>query len=127
MRNKVDISAVVVDKEARFRRHNRLKTKLPHWDSFVFSHSKTSRTLICSGTYVGLGGRYGLVLVILWIGAMKFTAYEANVIQPLVANSPLMGWLYRFLSVQEFSDSLGVVEIAIAVMIGMICSGTCVA
>jgi uncharacterized membrane protein YkgB len=67
------------------------------------------------------------VLVILWIGAMKFTAYEANVIQPLVANSPLMGWLYRFLSVQEFSDSLGVVEIAIAVMIGMICSGTCVA
>ena len=35
--------------------------------------------------------RYGLVLVIFWIGAMKFTAYEANGIQPLVANSPLMG------------------------------------
>jgi len=63
--------------------------------------------------------RYGLVLVIFWIGAMKFTAYEANGIQPLVANSPLMGWLYGFLSVQEFSNLLGVVEIAIAVMIGL--------
>ncbi|MBX9604497.1 MAG: DUF417 family protein, partial [Bryobacteraceae bacterium] len=35
--------------------------------------------------------RYGLVLVILWIGLMKFTAYEASGIQPLVASSPLMG------------------------------------
>jgi reactive chlorine resistance protein C len=63
--------------------------------------------------------RYGLVLVIFWIGAMKFTAYEANGIQPLVANSPLMGWLYGFLSVQAFSNGLGVVEIAIAMMIGL--------
>ena len=63
--------------------------------------------------------RYGLVLVIFWIGAMKFTAYEANGIQPLVANSPFMGWLYGFLSVQTFSNLLGVVEIAIAVMIGL--------
>ena len=62
---------------------------------------------------------YGLVLVIFWIGAMKFTAYEAHGIQPLVANSPFMGWLYRFLSVQAFSNALGVVEIAIAVMIGL--------
>jgi uncharacterized membrane protein YkgB len=63
--------------------------------------------------------RYGLVLVIFWIGAMKFTDYEATGIQPLVANSPLMGWLYGFLSVQAFSNVLGVVEIAVAVMIGL--------
>jgi reactive chlorine resistance protein C len=66
-----------------------------------------------------LVSRYGLVLVIFWIGAMKFTSYEANGIQPLVANSPIMGWLYRFLTVQGFSDLLGVVEIAIAVMVGL--------
>jgi reactive chlorine resistance protein C len=42
-----------------------------------------------------LVSRYGLVLVIFWIGAMKFTSCEANGIQPLVANSPIMGWLYR--------------------------------
>jgi hypothetical protein len=33
--------------------------------------------------------RYGLVLVIGWIGLMKFTGYEANGTQPLVAHSPL--------------------------------------
>ena len=63
-----------------------------------------------------LVSRYGLVLVIFWIGAMKFTSCEANGIRPLVANSPLMGWLYGLLSVQGFSDLLGVVEIAIAII-----------
>jgi hypothetical protein len=33
--------------------------------------------------------RYGLVLVLLWIGGMKFTAYEAAGISGFVANSPL--------------------------------------
>jgi uncharacterized membrane protein YkgB len=63
--------------------------------------------------------RYGLVLVVGWIGAMKFTAYEAAGIQPLVANSPLMGWMYGFLSVQTFSNLLGTLEIAVAVMIAL--------
>jgi uncharacterized membrane protein YkgB len=43
--------------------------------------------------------RYGLVLVLLWIGGMKFTAYEAEGIRPLVPNSPLMGWVYNLMSV----------------------------
>ena len=63
--------------------------------------------------------RYGLVLVVGWIGAMKFTAYEAAGIQPLVANSPLMGWMYGFLSVRAFSNLLGAVEVAVAVMIAL--------
>jgi len=63
--------------------------------------------------------RYGLVLVVGWIGAMKFTAYEAAGIQPLVANSPLMGWMYGFLSVRAFSNLLGTVEVAVAVMIAL--------
>lgn len=61
--------------------------------------------------------RYGLVLVLAWIGAMKFTAYEAAGIQPLVANSPVMGWLYGILSVQALSSLLGIAEISIALMI----------
>jgi reactive chlorine resistance protein C len=63
--------------------------------------------------------RYGLVLVIGWIGLMKFTAYEANGIQPLVAHSPLMSWMYGFLTVRAFSNALGVVEVAIAILIGL--------
>jgi uncharacterized membrane protein YkgB len=38
--------------------------------------------------------RHGLVVILLWIGALKFTAYEAENIQGLVANSPLMSWGY---------------------------------
>src|SRR4051794_41935253 len=61
--------------------------------------------------------RYGLVIVLLWIGGMKFTAYEAEGIKPLVANSPLMGWVYRLMSVGGVSAFLGVVEIAIGLLI----------
>jgi uncharacterized membrane protein YkgB len=63
--------------------------------------------------------RYGLVIVLLWIGGMKFTAYEAEGIKPMVASSPLMGWVYRLMSVGEFSEFLGVVEIAIGLLIAV--------
>jgi reactive chlorine resistance protein C len=63
--------------------------------------------------------RYGLVLVIGWIGLMKFTEYEAKGIQPLVANSPLMSWMYGFLTVRQFSAALGIVEVSIAILIGL--------
>lgn len=63
--------------------------------------------------------RYGLVLVVGWIGMMKFTGYEANGIQPLVSHSPLLGWMYSLISVRQFSDGLGVVEIGIAILIGL--------
>src|SRR2546421_8103775 len=63
--------------------------------------------------------RFGLVIVLLWIGGMKFTAYEAEGIKPLVANSPLMGSVYRVMSVGGFSSLLGVVEIATGVLIAL--------
>jgi uncharacterized membrane protein YkgB len=61
--------------------------------------------------------RYGLVVVVAWIGLMKFTAYEAAGISPFVAHSPLMSWVYGFLSVRDFSAVLGVVEVAIALLL----------
>ena len=51
--------------------------------------------------------RYGLVLVLGWIGAMKFTAYEAEGIKSLVETSPLMSWMYRVFSVQATSNIIG--------------------
>jgi uncharacterized membrane protein YkgB len=75
-----------------------------------------------SSSIAGLGHRalrYGLVLVIAWIGGMKFTAYEAQGIAPLVAKSPFMGWIYHVLTVRQFSAALGVVEISIAVLIAL--------
>lgn len=63
--------------------------------------------------------RYSLVLVIGWIGALKFTSYEAHGIQPLVANSPLMSWVYHVFSVDTFSAILGVVELTLAALIAI--------
>src|SRR3954452_14171523 len=61
--------------------------------------------------------RYGLVVVVGWIGLMKFTAYEAEGISGFVANSPLMSWVYGFLSHRGFSAVLGVVELTVAILI----------
>lgn len=55
------------------------------------------------------------VLVLGWIGAMKFTAYEAGAIEGLVASSPLVSWLYSVFSLQGTSNLIGSIEIATAV------------
>lgn len=84
--------------------------------------SMTEQTMAYEATLQTVGNyllRYGLAFVIAWIGLMKFTAYEAAGIQPLVANSPLMSWVYSVFSVGAFSAVLGVVEIAVAVMIAL--------
>jgi uncharacterized membrane protein YkgB len=59
------------------------------------------------------------VVVLAWISGMKFTAYEAMGIQPLVAHSPLVGWMYDFLSVRSFSAMLGCIEIGTATLISL--------
>jgi uncharacterized membrane protein YkgB len=61
--------------------------------------------------------RYGLVVIVGWIGLMKFTAYEAEGIRLYVSNSPLLSWVYGPISVRGFSAALGVVEVAIALLI----------
>jgi uncharacterized membrane protein YkgB len=38
--------------------------------------------------------RFGIVVVFLWIGGLKFFAYEADGIVPFVANSPFMSFFY---------------------------------
>src|SRR5712692_7387254 len=63
--------------------------------------------------------RWGLVVVLAWIGGMKFTAYEAMGIQPLVAHSPIIGWMYDFLSVRSFSTMLGFIEIGTPALISL--------
>jgi uncharacterized membrane protein YkgB len=40
--------------------------------------------------------RLGLIVVLFWIGGLKFADYEAEGIVPLVANSPLMSFFYHY-------------------------------
>jgi len=63
--------------------------------------------------------RYGLVLIILWFGAFKFTAAEAQAIQPLLAHSPLLSWLYLLTDVQGASRLIGGAEIVVALLIAL--------
>ena len=63
--------------------------------------------------------RYGLVVVLLWIGAMKFTAYEAEGISGFVSNSPFMSWAYQWFSQRQFAAILGFAEISTAVLIAL--------
>jgi len=63
--------------------------------------------------------RYGLVLVLGWIGAMKFTAYEAEGIKALVETSPFMSWMYKVFSLQGASNVIGIAELTAAALIAI--------
>ncbi|HGF7478247.1 TPA: YkgB family protein [Vibrio mimicus] len=58
--------------------------------------------------------RFSIVIVLAWIGAMKFTSYEAGAIEGLVASSPLTSWLYSVFSLQGASNLIGFVEVVTA-------------
>lgn len=60
--------------------------------------------------------RYSLVFIFLAFGLYKFTPQEAQGIQPLVAHSIGLFWLYRLFDVRITSDIIGAVEIALALM-----------
>jgi uncharacterized membrane protein YkgB len=84
---------------------------------FHTAHSaRTARRLERVGAAVI---RYGLALIIVWIGALKFAAYEAAAIEGLVANSPLLSWMYRIADVPTVAALVGTVEIAIGVLIAV--------
>ncbi|HTV75344.1 MAG TPA: DUF417 family protein [Candidatus Acidoferrales bacterium] len=61
--------------------------------------------------------RLGLVLALVLIGLLKFTAAEAHGIQPLVSHSPLFFWMTGLVGIQGTSDFFGVFEIATGALI----------
>jgi uncharacterized membrane protein YkgB len=63
-----------------------------------------------------LVSRYGLVIVLAWIGAGKYVKMESRV---LIQHSPLMSWLYDFLSFKAVANSLGTMEIIAAALIAL--------
>ena len=60
--------------------------------------------------------RYGLVIVLAWIGYGKYVKMEARV---LIEHSPLMSWIYHFLSAGAVAAALGTAEIIAAVLIAL--------
>ncbi len=78
------------------------------------SEYETGAKLMRAGEFVL---RYGLAAVFLWIGLLKFTAYEAKNIEPFVANSPIWSWAYQSMGLQGLSNLIGVIEISIGALI----------
>jgi reactive chlorine resistance protein C len=58
--------------------------------------------------------RWALVIIFLWFGGMKFTAYEAAGIAPFIEHSPIMSWLHALFGVQGASYVIGVIELSTA-------------
>ncbi len=67
----------------------------------------------------GMVLRYGLALILIWVGGLKFTDYEAKGIEPLVANSPFLSWAYHAFGLQGISRLLGTSEIVFGLLIAM--------
>ncbi len=57
---------------------------------------------------------FGLILVLGWIGAMKFTEVEAKGIEPLLESSPLFFWMGKVFSLRISSILIGVTELTTA-------------
>ena len=60
--------------------------------------------------------RYGLVVVLAWIGFGKYVKMEARV---LIQHSPLMSWVYDVFSVTFVARALGTMEIVAALLIAL--------
>ncbi|OBH41951.1 YkgB family protein [Mycobacterium mantenii] len=66
-----------------------------------------------------LVARYGLVIVLAWFGAMKFTHYESQGISHWVANSPFLGWIYEIISIDAFGRLNGSIELITAALLAV--------
>ena len=75
--------------------------------------NRLAQLLTRSGQLVS---RYGLVIVLAWIGFGKYVKMESRV---LIEHSPLMSWIYHLLSVTTVARGLGTMEIVAALLIAL--------
>jgi uncharacterized membrane protein YkgB len=77
------------------------------------SPNRRAQNLTRAGRLVG---RYGLVVVLAWIGFGKHVKMESRV---LIEPSPLMGWIYDIFSVTTGRARAGTMEIVAALLIAL--------
>ena len=91
------------------------------FDATAASAATQPRNIAHAGQFVTKVGYIAiyatLALIYFWFGGMKFTTVEAHGLQPLVANSPLLSWMYSIFSLEGFSHFLGVLEISVGLLI----------
>jgi uncharacterized membrane protein YkgB len=83
--------------------------------AMITNAPRTSRTTAIAP----LIARYGLVIVLVWFGAMKFTYYESHGISHWVANSPFLSWVYNIMSIDAFGRLNGSIELITAALLAL--------
>lgn len=86
---------------------------MPSTPNTLVSLERVGDRITAAGRWVS---RYGLVVVLAWIGAGKYVKMESRV---LIEHSPLLSWLYNFLSFDAVAYSLGSMEIIAAALIAI--------
>ena len=94
---------------ARRRKEQPMRISSP---GSTVAHSTDPQAAVVAAEHpVAIAGRllvrYGLVVVVAWIGALKYGSYEAAAIQPLISHSLLMSWLYHIFSVGALAAVAG--------------------
>jgi uncharacterized membrane protein YkgB len=74
------------------------------------------RRLLIGGEFVL---RYSLVFFLLFFGALKWTAEEANGIRSWVEHSPFLFWSIRAFGIRGASEFIGVIELTIGTLIAL--------
>ena len=77
------------------------------------STDRLAQSLTRSGQLIS---RYGLVVVLAWIGYGKYVKMESRV---LIEHSPFMSWIYDVFSVTTVARGLGTMEIVAALLIAL--------
>jgi reactive chlorine resistance protein C len=63
--------------------------------------------------------RFGIALILLWFGYMKFLPYEAEGVAGIARDYWLFGWLYPVVGVAGSSIVIGVLEITAGLLIAI--------
>jgi uncharacterized membrane protein YkgB len=86
---------------------------IDHSLSSAATPHRVAQTLTILGQLIS---RYGLVVVLAWIGFGKYVKMESRV---LIEHSPLMSWIYDVVSVTTVARGLGTMEIVAALLIAL--------
>ena len=81
--------------------------------SAIAAPHRVAQTVTTLGQLIS---RYGLVVVLAWIGFGKYVKMESRV---LIEHSPLMSWIYDVFSVTTVARGLGTMEIVAALLIAL--------
>jgi uncharacterized membrane protein YkgB len=68
--------------------------------------------------WVGAGLlRWSMVFLLVFFGVLKWTAFEADAVHPLITNSPVLFWVDRVFGKQGASEFIGVIELITAALL----------